>query len=68
MSPWLIVTTGWPAVNVMAEHALAAAVAVPLLPAAGTAVATATIGPLVLWRRRYRKRGPAPPSVPRSTS
>ncbi len=68
MSPWLIVTMGWPAVNVMAGHALTAPVAVLLLPAAGTAVATATIGPLVLWRRRYRKQGAAPPSVPRSTS
>ena len=66
MSPWLIVTTGWPAVTVTAAHALTAPAA-RLILAAGTAVAAVIVGLLAQWRHRNRK-GADSPTAPPSTS
>jgi hypothetical protein len=62
MSPWLIVTTGWPAVT--AGHALAAAGTRPTVLAAGALVVGALILVSVGLLRRRSRTG----AGPRSTS
>jgi hypothetical protein len=66
MSPWLIVTTGWPVLIVTAGHAFTASAA-RLILAAGTAVAAVIVGLLAQWRHRNRK-GADSPTAPPSTS
>jgi hypothetical protein len=55
VSPWLIVTTGWPGVTVEAGRALAGTGGRLLVLAAGAlAVAAVTLGSLMLLRHRNR--------------
>jgi hypothetical protein len=64
VSPWLIVTTGWPAVTVTTGHALAGMGTGPLILAVSLLTATAaTWGSVVLLRARNR-----PGMARRSTS
>jgi hypothetical protein len=59
VSPWLIVTTGWPAMTSAAGHALVGTWARLLVPAmAALAVTAGTLGSVMWLRRRSRSGAP----------
>jgi hypothetical protein len=63
VSPWLIVTTRWPALTVMAGHSLVAARTLLLLPVLGVSAAALVVGAMVRLRQRHhRKPGASPPT------
>ena len=63
MSPWLIVSSGWPAVTAEAGHALAAAGTRLTVPAAGALAFGALILVSVMLLRHRSRTGAGPGST-----